>query len=134
MTLDDVLDLVKCASKADWEYISYPDKVIYLHKQDVQLQLVMLFGEAGYHTEEFVAPWANCHADPNARSYYADLYYGASPIKRFIIVYVDGLKGCLPMPQDDGRTVSKLDYKVAEVFDAHDNLDSYMQRSGLALA
>lgn len=134
MTLDDILNLVTGSSKDDWKPVAFPDRMIYLHKGDVELELVMLYGEPGYHTEEFVAPWANCYSNPNARSYYADLYYGASPIERFIIVYVDGVKVGLPMPEADGKTVSKLAYKVAEVFDAQGHLDSYMQRSGLAVA
>ena len=117
MTLDEVMNLVTNSSKDDWNPVSFPDRMVYLHKSNVELQVVMLYGEPGYHTEEFVAPWANCYADPNARSY-----------------YVDGVKVGLPVPEADDKTVSKLSYKIAQIFDANESLDSYMQRSGLVVA
>ena len=134
MTLDEIMNLVTTSTNQDWKPVAFPDRMVYLHKANVELQLVMLYGEPGYHTEEFVAPWANCYSNPNARSYYADLYYGSSPIERFVIVFVDGVKVGLPMPEANEATVSQLSYKVAEVFDANGLLESYMQRSGLAVA
>ncbi|MBW2194336.1 MAG: hypothetical protein JRF37_01855 [Deltaproteobacteria bacterium] len=52
-------------------------------------------------------------------------------IDRFILVSVDGGRAELPLPNPATLEVDPLVYKVAQVFDEHNNLEEYMSRAGL---
>lgn len=134
MKYDELLQLVSSSDHDDWFYVQgLSDRWLFGHKQDVSVQLQMMLGENSLHTAEFVAPWANAFANPDARVYWADLYYQSVPVKRIPLVYVDGGKAGLPMPAEGTQEVEPLDFKVAQVFDAHGHLDSYMSQAGLSV-
>jgi len=133
MQYDEILQQVASSKHDDWYFVAgLSDRWLFGLKGNVSIQLQMMLGDASLHTEEFVAPWANAFPNPDARVYWADLYFQSVPIHRFPLVFVDGGKAGLPMPQDEeSMAVDKLSYAVAEVFDADGQLDSYMDQAGL---
>ena len=134
MKYDELLQLVSTSDHGDWYFVAgLTDRWIFGLKENVSVQLQMMLGEASLHTAEFVAPWANAFANPDARVYWADLYYQSVPVKRFPLVFVDGGKAGLPMPVDETTEVEHLDYCVAQVFDADRQLDTYMAQAGLTV-
>jgi len=64
------------------------------------------------------------------------VYYGATRLKEFILVFVDGGRALLPLPKYAlDLSVEPIRYKIALIFDQFDNCDEYeyMKRAGLYL-
>lgn len=130
MTQSEFLELVRSSdAKLDWESTWTPTGNELFFKEDPMFR----FRNTEQQNEDFIARWANCHPDPKAWGEYHDLYYGTSQIKRFLLVNVDGGRGCLPHPIGHTDKVAYLDYKVAAIHDGLDTLDEYMSRSHLQI-
>lgn len=137
-SLSEILAVVSASdSSEDWLYVSGPSwKEYRLFRNNVNLRFEMDFDENGQgcHKQFFKENWAMDHPDDEASSWYADLYFGPTLVKRFILVSVDGSRSLLPMPKVRKETlVFPLDYKVAKIHDANNTLDEYMFRSGLCV-
>jgi hypothetical protein len=121
-------------SKSDWNGVSSGEKSIMYFKPNVHIRFEMNYQDNGVHLSGFKEPWANKHPDPNATSYWCDLYFDSTLIERFILVSVDGGRAMLPLPisRTDLR-VGLLRFKVAQIHDSIDTLSDYMRRSNLQL-
>jgi hypothetical protein len=52
-------------------------------------------------------------------------------IDRFTLVFIEGSKAALPVPDASTLEVDPLDYKVAQIFDENNTLEEYMAKAGL---
>ena len=127
-TVDEILNCVmKAPAKESWadnEQGKY-------FKMNPNLRFEM-FSENGTQCENFKEPWANGFPAQNATGYWCDLYFGATLLKRFILVSVDGGRALLPCPKSYGdMSVSMESYKVALIHDNQGSLEHYMGMAGL---
>ena len=139
-THNDIINIVKSSDPSkDWITAldgKIPHTSIRYYKDDVNLRFeVNQNEEAYYHNKDFQEEWANQHADRKAHSYFVRLYYNATLIEQFTLIYVDGGRASLPMPKSrEDLTVDPLDYKVAQIHDGLNTLDDYMGRSNLEIS
>ncbi len=125
--------------RQDWEMIASGARSIATYKHDVNLRLEIHYDADGIQNDKYTDSWANQHRDSRAIGYWCDIYYGASPVRRTILVSVDGGRALLPIPRQrdsEGKIceVLPLDYAIARIFDHMGTLDGYLQRSGLSLS
>ena len=99
-------------------------------KDDVNIRIDCTYDGEDVQNEDFKEDWANKHPNPKAVGYYFNLYYSATLLKRIILVSIDGGNALIPTPDSSGK-VRSLDYKIAQIFDTLNNLDEYIDRSGL---
>jgi hypothetical protein len=118
----------------DWLSATRRGITTYYHQQDTDLRLEVGYDDDDVHTRDFIEPWANGFPNPKATSYYAYLYYGATLIEDFIVVYVDGGRLALPLPQNGTNDVPQLRYRIAQIIDGGGALDQYMKQAGLIVA
>ena len=82
----------------------------------------------------FHEDWATNHPDRNARSVNYYLYYGESLIKRFELVYVDGYRALLPVPNYETKHISRTDYQFSRLVNSSIKmLNEYIVRSRLVV-
>lgn len=126
-------------SITDWEYVDSNWGGYYIYRNDVRLSMSIKYNEDGIQNSNFIEKWANCFTDERATGYWVDIRYGATIIKRTILVSVDGGRAMSPIPSvfDENNKlliVNLLDYRIAEIFDTPmNNLSKYFAISGLKL-
>jgi len=135
MSFDEMLAFIKTTSPTqDWYIISRNDITECFLKIDPRLRFKMKYSEDGIQNERFIQQWANIHPDPNASGYWCDLIYSGDFLKRIILVYVDGGRALLPVPEINTATISKDNYHVAKIFDQLGTLDEYIRKSNLSVS
>lgn len=122
--------ILKSVAKNDWIGVSIGFVSSAFCKDDVNIRIACAYDGDDIQNKDFKDKWANKHPNPKATGYYFNLYYSSTLLKRIILVSVDGGNALLPTPDSNG-VVRKLDYKIAQIFDTLQNLDEYLQRSGL---
>ena len=133
---DEIIQAIENSDpQDDWKKEEGGSKQVSFLESNVNLRFERItHEEEGIHNEDFKEPWANKHADKNATSYWYELYYNSTLIKRFILVSVDGGRAMLPPPRSrDDLSVSRLDYIMAQICDSPDSVDDYMELSGLSV-
>lgn len=84
--------------------------------------------------EPFREEWATNHPDSNARSVNYYLFYGETLIKKFELVYVDGYRALLPMPNYETKHISRTDYQFSCLVNSSIKmLNEYIARSRLVV-
>ena len=132
MDYSEILEFIKSSNpKFDWKFIRTQYAKEAFLKEDPRLRIRARDDDFGVHNDEFNESWANEYPDSRAVSYWHDLFYDGALIERFILVYVDGFRGNLPLPNINTLEVEPLAYKVAEIFDENNSLKTYMSKSGL---
>jgi hypothetical protein len=132
MTFDQIINIIiNSDHNNDWINVDNGIMTSRVFVGDVNIRIQKKFDDEDLHNEDFKETWANKHPDSHARSYYYNIYFNSSLIKRIILVDVDGGRSSLPMPIFKSNKVKELDYSVAEIFDSTKSLSEYMQRSGL---
>lgn len=132
MTYEELLAfLLQTDPRKDWKYFSTNWAEEVFLKEDPRLRIRCRSDEFGVHNKDFREPWANRHPDPEARSYWYEYCYDSALIERFVMVSIDGGRAVLPLPKIQTSSVPRLNYKVAQLFDSRNTLDTYMKRSGL---
>jgi len=126
-----ILKIVRSDPDEDWKRIEDSEESIFVYLEDVNLRMESKHGEEDEHVDDFREPWANKFPDSRARSYYVNVYYGATLIERVILVTVDGGRARLPLPRIGSLSVPELNLAVARVFDVPGTLTDYMNRAGL---
>ena len=116
-----------CNSKIkDWDTDTEHCMMTYLPDFKVTIQW-----EAYEDQEPFYEEWATNHPDKNARSVNYYLYYEDSLIKTFKLVYIDGYRALLPMPNHE-KHIRRRDYQFSCLVNSNiDNLNDYIARSKL---
>ena len=135
MSQDELISVVAASDPiSDWD-VSYSDpQALAVYKEDPDLRIEHEHSSNYLHSDDFREKWANKFPDRHASSYYYDLYFGPTRLRRIILVHVDGGRANLPLPQSavDLR-VDKISLNVARIFDNLGTLDKYLSRSGLEL-
>lgn len=82
--------------------------------------------------EPFFEEWATSYPDKSAHSVNYYVYYGDVLIKTFELVYVDGYRALLPMPNYTTKHISRIDYQFSCLVNSCiDNLNTYISISKL---
>jgi len=133
-SIDEILRLVANSdAKCDWNHVSTGLRSSAVYRHDSNLRFEVSIDDADLQQRDFREAWANKHPDPRATGYYYDLFYGATLVRRFILVGVDGERALLPLPDRMSLKVKLLDYKIAQIHDTIGTLDDYIKRPGLSL-
>ncbi|MFZ5425858.1 MAG: hypothetical protein ACOZEN_02700 [Thermodesulfobacteriota bacterium] len=132
MSDEEIFSHIICSDvKNDWTYINTARGSEVYCKKDIRLRFVSLYSDDGIHNGRFVEKWATCFPDKNAISYWCDLCYDGSIIRRFVLVAVDGARAFLPLPKIGTHCVGELELKVAQIHDELNTLNDYFTMSGL---
>ncbi|WP_160064338.1 hypothetical protein [Psychromonas sp. L1A2] len=132
MTYDELLIFIPTTDyKNDWKGLSSVEASEYFLKEDPRLRFRTRYSEDGIQARDFREPWANCYLHPHATSYWHELYYDGAFIHRTILISVDDGKSLLPAPDIDSGMVRDFEYSVAKIHDVLNNVDSYLEKSGL---
>lgn len=96
--------------------------------------------------DNFVESWTEGYPDPTTRSYWVGLYYNENLIKKESIVYIDGGRGAILLPEkkiENDKIVyyySKERYKLAKILDnlfgtisSYHSLDEVIKNKGIEL-
>lgn len=135
LTTDEILEVVKDSNPDEWDVNFSQDAEIAVFKKNPSLRIETRHTDEFVHSDDFHEKWANKFPDPHATSYYYHLYLGATRLKEFILVSVDGGRALLPLPKYAmDLSVEPLRYKIALIFDQFGSCDQYMKRAGLYLA
>ena len=132
LTSDQILDIVKDSSTDDWDVNFSQDAEIAVFKRNPSLRIETRHTDEFIHNDDFREKWANKFLDPHATSHYYHVYYGATRLKEFILVSVDGGRALLPLSKHAlDLSVEPVRYKIALIFDRFGTCDEYMKRAGL---
>lgn len=135
LSTDELLQVIKESSPDDWDLNFSQDAEIAVFKKNLSLRIETRHTENFVHNDDFREKWANGFPDPHATSYYYHLYFGATRLKEFIFVSVDGGRALLPLPKSAKElNVEPIRYKIAVIFDQFGTCDEYMRMAGLYLA
>ncbi len=132
LTINEILDTVRLSNSDEWILNVDQDAEIAVFKKIPPIRIETRHSDEFIHNDDFREKWANRFLDPHAISYYYDLYYGATRLRRFILVSVDGGRALLPLPKSAmDLSVELIPYKIALIFDRFDSCRQYMERAGL---
>ena len=128
MKYTDVMNLVlnHPYNLQDW---SYNDKKgIFTFKDDVNLTIRRVDNDSS--NDSFREPWVKIFPDDLAYRIYYEIYYGASFIKEFMLVDVDGCRSQMPIPVNPtSNEVSTEMYNLAKAVDFQETLDYYINKA-----
>lgn len=135
MNQDELLSVVAASDpNSDWDVSYSGSQALAVYKEDPDLRIEHDHSSNCLHSDDFCENWANKFPDSHASSYYYDLYYGPTRLRRFLLVHVDGGRASLPMPQSAvDLHVESISLNVARIFNKLGTLDDYFNRSGLEL-
>ena len=122
-----IIDTI-CSSKAtDWD--TNPESCIMTYLLDRKITIKW---DSYEDQNPFYEDWAINHPDKNARSVKYYVYIGESLIKTFDLVYVDGYRALLPMPNFTTKHIVRTDYQFSCLVNSNiDTLNGYIARSKL---
>ena len=134
MSYDEILDFITASdAKLDWKWIKTNWSQEAFLKEDPRLRIRVRSDDTGIRDKDFNQPWMAALSDSSATSCWFDLSYDHALIDRFTLVFVDGDKAELPVPDPTTLEVEPLDYKVAQIFDENNRLDEYMAKAGISV-
>ena len=133
MTYDEIINTVRDSDPInDWYRVDKLSRRVTVYKPDVNLRFEVDHDEESGLGLAFFAEWATEFPDERAYGVNHYLWYGASLVRRFLLVSVDGGRASLPIPHSaQDLKVSRLDYVVAAIHDSGETLDEYMREAGL---
>lgn len=132
MSFDELLKLIDEEEPSAWKVLHTNWAAEAFLCADPRLRFRTREDDVGIHCDDFQEPWATGHPDSRARSYWYDYLYDGNLIERFILVDVDGHRATLPLPDAGTTDVPMRRYRIAKIFERNDEVDDYMQRSGLS--
>lgn len=110
LTPDEILKIVSDSSPDEWDVSLNAEIAVY--KRNPSIRIETRHTDEFVHNGDFYEKWANKFSDPHAASYYYHLYLGATRLKEFILVSVDGGRALLPLPKyATDLSVEPLRYK-----------------------
>ena len=113
----------------DWNTDDENCLMTYIHDHKVIVRWDSYDEHKPFHED-----WATNHPDRNACCVNYYLYYGESLIKRFELVYVDGYRALLPMPNYETKHISRTDYQFSRLVNSSIKmLNEYIARSRLVV-
>lgn len=86
------------------------------------------------HSELFVEEWATHHPDSKAYKVKYYICYDNNVIETFYLVYVDGFRALIPMPDYTTQSIKRKDYQFGQLL-THDikNYNEYIARCRLSV-
>ena len=135
MSKDELLQVVDASDpKAEWQLVHSDISITAVYKSDPLLRIEHAYTEDYIHSAKFEEDWINKIPDRRAFSKYYDLYYGTTRLERFILVWVDGGRAGLPLPESSyNLSVKKIRYKIAMIFDTSDSVNQYITITGFKI-
>lgn len=134
MSYDEILDFITASdAKLDWKWIKTNWAQEAFLKEDPRLRIRVRSDDEGICEKSFNESWVTALSASSATSYWFDLSYDHALIERFTLVFVDGGKAELPVPDPATLEVDPLDYKVSQIFDENNTLEEYMGKAGLSV-
>lgn len=152
MTQSELLNIVRNSIVGDWDYIKESPTflgVVYdteksdyhnnraVYKLDISISLVWGL----VCVEEFQEEWANNHPNPDASSYYLDIFYNGMLAYRTVYAAVDGHRSKMPLPnrEDNGKGIvtwwiTRDEDQLFRLFNEiqnSTNYDDYIRRCGI---
>jgi len=132
MGLDRILQLIGNSAASDWTY--YDPQAKYYFKNDVQLTIDRDPAQRDY---QFAEAWAHKFPDQSAHAVKFTIYYGATPIKDFYAVEVDGGRSYIPYPKSaEVLTISPWEYAVGQIINianGNHSFADYFRRAGFTV-
>ncbi|ASK18050.1 hypothetical protein [Halomonas sp. N3-2A] len=133
MSFDELLRLIDEEEPSAWKVLHTDWAAEAFLRSDPRLRFRTRNDEVGVECDDFKEPWANQHPNPRAITYWYDYFYDGNLIERFILVDVDGNRATLPLPKPGTTYVPMRLYRIAKIFERNNEVDDYMQRSGLSI-
>jgi len=131
LSVDSILQLIGNSTPSDWNY--YDPEAKYYFKNDVQLTIDRQ--PAG--DNQFPEAWAHRFPDQSAHAVNFTIAYGATPIKDFWAVEVDGGRSYIPYPKSAAvLTINRWEYAVGKIINIANgtySFDDYFQRAGFSV-
>jgi hypothetical protein len=111
MTLDQLLAMIMSSSPGEWLWND--ERGIWTFTRDLHVRIV---AKKQRSQRSFQEAWAQDFPDPRAYLCIFELWYGATFVKEYPFVAVDGYRAYLPVPRSQGdMSVSKEQYLVAGI-------------------
>jgi len=123
---DDLIkSILESDPSKDWGKVSLGNQITTYFKNNVHLRFESGEGEYFDVNKKFEAPWLRPSAgqDPSASSHNFYLFYGATLLKCFLLVAVDGCRAYVPVPKNE--TVSRLDCHVGQIHSQTNDYSEY---------
>ena len=118
VTYDELIGQMMASSADDW--LANDERSIWTFKHDLN---VTLRGKSDINFDErqpFREEWAQSFPDQNAYATEYELWYGASFVKPYYFVDVDGYRASLPYPAaNNDLTITQEQLAVARIVNGH---------------
>ncbi len=112
MDYDHLIQLLMHSTKADWLWNEA--RSIWTFKPDLNITLRETQTPNDGELRPFAEQWAREYPDQDARATQIELWYGASFVKEYGFVLVDGYRASLPVPKAAGDlTITREQLAVA---------------------
>jgi hypothetical protein len=124
-----IIDIV-CNSDRDQWNINDENNIMFFTKEP---KASIRWDEAD-HDELFNEDWATCHPDSKAYKIRYCIYYDQNLIETFYLVYIDGFRALIPLPDYATQSIKRKDYQFGRLL-TNDikNYNDYIARSGLSV-
>jgi len=114
----------------DWQRITNNGQIEMYLKRYPALRFIM---DENPENDNYRTNWANSFPDPHAESYKYSLLLNNNLIRNTILVTVDGGRVEMPQINELNMKAHPFDYKVAQLFDLGNQLNSYMLTAGITV-
>lgn len=127
--LAEIMDIICNSKDIDWDEDS--EKNIMYYVPDIKISIRW---DAYEEQEPFNEEWAIRHPDSNAHSTKYSVYYQERLIKSFNMVWVDGYRALIPMPDYTDKHIDRDAYRLACLVNSNvETLNHYIIASGLTV-
>ena len=117
--------------KKDWEYDDHLSEFVYI--PDFRIRIIE-FTEKG-EGRKFIEPWVQNFPDNNGMIHNYAIYYLGLRIYDFTMVFCDGFRYLIPLPQSaKNLVISKNQYALGKIMESagmYDNLDMGLKIAGI---
>jgi len=131
ITYDGLIRALAKSRKTDW--LRDDSRGIFTFKPDLNITVREVKSDPPrpFESEE----WATKFPDRHAFVEVYELYYGASFVKEYHFVALDGYRATLPYPVSAADLrITPEQYSIAEAVDLNGSLDEYMDRAGFRVS
>jgi len=124
--ISEVVEIVENSKKEDWIKTGEENEMVYINDPRIKINWNEIDRD-----HPFSQDWAINHPDKSAYKVDYTISYNNIIISKFSLVYVDGFRALLPIPESNVIPYNK--YCLALLFNYKETLDDYIIRSGLTV-